>query len=130
MDIVPLTIWREARGEGPEGMLAVACVIRNRASKPKWWNADPERVCLQRRQFSCWNDSDANRDLYPSAGDAPTWTQAVNAWKLANDGQTADPTNGACFYCNPAACFPRNPFDNEKFKISAKIGKHVFYVQV
>jgi spore germination cell wall hydrolase CwlJ-like protein len=93
MDIVELTIWREARGEGEPGMAAVYHVIANRAAAGRSWPADPERVCLQAHQFSCWDSSNPQRDLYQKAGD--------NAYALAvaicmQPG--ADPTGGATAY--------------------------------
>ncbi len=50
--IIAGTIWHEARGEGREGILAVASVIWNRAQRDgKSLNA----VCLAPKQFSCNN---------------------------------------------------------------------------
>ena len=93
MDIVPLTIWREARGEGEPGMAAVYHVIANRAAAGRSWPVYPERVCLQAYQFSCWNSSDPQRDLYPKMGD--------NAYALAAAiclQPGTDPTGGATAY--------------------------------
>jgi spore germination cell wall hydrolase CwlJ-like protein len=50
--VVALTILAEARGEGRDGMAAVACVIAQRAENR---SITPEKVCLQKWQFSCWN---------------------------------------------------------------------------
>jgi hypothetical protein len=50
--VVALTILAEARGEGKEGMAAVACVISQRSMNR---SLTPEQVCLQKWQFSCWN---------------------------------------------------------------------------
>jgi len=87
LNLPAVTIWREARGEGQPGMLAVAFVIRNRAQQGKPWPHDPDRVCLQRKQFSCWNDNDHQRDLYPdSTLDATTYETAVAAWESAWNG--------------------------------------------
>lgn len=58
-----LTLWAEARGEPIEGIVSVACVIRNRVladlghdNKPDWWGEGYRGVCLKPFQFSCWND--------------------------------------------------------------------------
>lgn len=59
-DTLLVTILGEARGEEIEGRIAVGCVIRNRARDPKRWPDDIKGVCLERWQFSCWNDTDAN----------------------------------------------------------------------
>ena len=60
LDIAAKTVWGEARSEGDLGMLAVACVIVNRAKRKAGRLAD---VCLKPFQFSCWNDNDPNRPL-------------------------------------------------------------------
>ena len=57
-DIVAMTILGEARGEGYAGMYAVACVIKQRSINRK---LTPAQVCLERWQFSCWNEKDKNR---------------------------------------------------------------------
>lgn len=38
LEIMALTVWAEARGEGNEGMAAVAWVIRHRWENPGWWS--------------------------------------------------------------------------------------------
>ena len=50
--IVAATILAEARGEGFDGMQAVACVIKQRMIER---GKDAATICLQRKQFSCWN---------------------------------------------------------------------------
>ena len=52
-ETVAATILAEARGEGEAGMYAVACVIQKRAITRK---LTPEKVCLQKMQFSCNNN--------------------------------------------------------------------------
>lgn len=70
LDTMALTVWAEARGEGPDGMAAVAWVIRHRFENPGWWSRQrgdgiPDdtiaAVCLDAYQFSCWNPSDPQR---------------------------------------------------------------------
>lgn len=51
--IVAATILAEARGEGFDGMQAVACVIKKRMIERQ---KDAASICLQKEQFSCWND--------------------------------------------------------------------------
>ena len=52
-EIVAATLILEAGGEYATGsMEAVNEVIRNRAAKRK---LTTKQVCLQRKQFSCWN---------------------------------------------------------------------------
>lgn len=59
--VMAKTIWGEARGDGTQGMTAVACVIMNRVNNPSWWGDTVTQVCLQPYQFSCWNIGDPNR---------------------------------------------------------------------
>ena len=54
-----LTLWGEARGEAVEGRIAVGCVVRARVRDPRW-PTTYQGVCLQPRQFSCWNEADPN----------------------------------------------------------------------
>ena len=69
--IIALTLLAEARGEGTEGMEAVAMVIKQRMANRK---QTASQVCLAPKQFSCWNgkSSDDLRHLWqsPAAPDA------------------------------------------------------------
>ena len=56
--IVAQTILAEARGDGKGGMYAGAACIKVRAQKRK---LSFKQVCLQPKQFSCWNVGDPNR---------------------------------------------------------------------
>ena len=62
LDTAARTVWGEARGEFQEGRVAVAKVIVNRSEKGGWWGDTLKRVCLKPWQFSCWNESDPNRE--------------------------------------------------------------------
>jgi hypothetical protein len=54
--IVACTLYGEARSESTEGILAVACVIRNRVMDERnRWPKTYREVCLQPKQFSCWS---------------------------------------------------------------------------
>jgi N-acetylmuramoyl-L-alanine amidase len=55
LQIFACTLYGEARSEQTEGIIAVACVIRNRVHDPKGrWPKTYKGVCLQPWQFSCW----------------------------------------------------------------------------
>lgn len=58
IEILGLTIIGEARGERIQGQVAVGSVIRNRLMTGK---KSYHEVCLEKHQFSCWNDKDPNR---------------------------------------------------------------------
>lgn len=69
--IIALTLLAEARGEGTEGMEAVAMVIKQRMANRK---QTASQVCLAPKQFSCWNGKTSD-DLHhlwqsPAAPDA------------------------------------------------------------
>lgn len=61
-EVLALTAWAEARGDGKQGnssveeRIAVMSVIRNRVADPAWWGNTYRAVCLKSMQFSCWND--------------------------------------------------------------------------
>jgi len=76
-------------------MCAVTHVILNRAatSPRNGWPSDPEQVCLQPLQFSCWDDRDPQRHLYPNLNDR-YYLVAVGLSLQAGD----DPTGGATAY--------------------------------
>lgn len=60
-NIVARTILAEARSEGSNGMYAVACVIQERAIER---HMSPAKICLQPKQFSCWNKAtDADKKV-------------------------------------------------------------------
>lgn len=53
--VLACTLWGEARSENTDGILAVACVIRNRVKDAAHrWPQTYRGVCLQPKQFSCW----------------------------------------------------------------------------
>lgn len=61
-------LYGEARGESLEGIVAVGCVIRNRALTPAWWGVGYRSVCLKRDQFSCfWGDDKNTSETYEVA---------------------------------------------------------------
>jgi N-acetylmuramoyl-L-alanine amidase len=99
VDTVARTIFGEARGEGPQGMQAVASVILNRAKRPCWWGRDITGVCRAPFQFSAWLVSDPNRPKLLAVTDAdPFFRCALAIADLAVAGALPDNTNGADSY--------------------------------
>jgi N-acetylmuramoyl-L-alanine amidase len=121
-EIVPvMTVWREASGEGPEGMLAVAWVLKNRSVKRKLTVAE---VCLQPWQFSSMNaPKDPAMTHYPAPDDA-SFRSAYNAWQLAERGVAADPTDHADFYFATTIAEPDWAKD---YTFTVQIGRQRFY---
>lgn len=60
-EILTLTLYGEARGEAIEGQIAVANVIMNRFISNRSKYKTIIDVCLEPKQFSCWNVGDPNR---------------------------------------------------------------------
>ena len=124
-DTLSRVIWGEARGEGVQGMTAVACVVLNRAANPSWWGKDIVTVCLKPWQFSCLNANDPNKDkLLQVTLDDP---QFAEAWDIAGQavaGTLQDITNHADSYYVTDSQEP-------KWAVSktpcAVIGKHSFF---
>ena len=119
MDILGITIWREARGEGAAGMTGVYWVIRNRsaASPHNGWPADLEQVCLQPFQFSCWNSSDTQRAKYPGVDD-PQYKAIPGFYSQP------DPTGGATAYYDTSIVPP--PWARQS-EFKTQIGSLKFY---
>ena len=121
--LLAICMWRESRGEGGAGMIAVGCVIRNRVHD---WSQDWRKVIVGANQFSSMTiQNDPNTVLYPLDTDV--------VFPLAHgifDGTTPDPTGGAHFYANEAAItsdwYRKQIMENVEHPITVVIGKHTF----
>ena len=115
-EIVAATLILEAGGEYSTGsMEAVNEVIRNRAAKRK---LTTRQVCLQRKQFSCWNSGRIDQ-LLAKAKRHPRFSEALAIVK----GSDTNYTGGADHY-HPDYC---SPYWASSFKKTCKIGLHIFY---
>jgi len=115
--VVALTILAEARGEGKDGMAAVACVIAQRAENR---SITPEKVCLQRKQFSCWNgktEADLAHLLKLPQAKTALWLEA-NLHRL-NRAKIGYADHYHADYVKPYWAKGRTP--------AITIGKHLFY---
>ncbi len=104
IDVLARTLWGEARGEGIDGMKAVACVILNRVHVAEkkggfWWGNNIIQVCQKPYQFSCWNRSDPNFRKLQAVGEEDLYfASALRIARRAVIGALADITNGATHY--------------------------------
>lgn len=126
IDVVAMTLWGEARGEGEQGMRAVACVIGNR-TKREGQQKGYVAVCREFRQFSCWNENDPNRLQLEAVRRNPD-----NAFRLAAAiarqlirGELEDFTFGATHYF--AASIPQRPNWAKDKNPCFRLGKHLFF---
>jgi len=115
--IVALTILAEARGEGPDGMTAVAACIYQRSLNRK---ITPDQVCLQPKQFSCWNgksEADLEHLLKLPQAKTALWLEA-NLHRL---------NRAKIGYADHYHADYVNPYWADKTKKTFTIGKHIFY---
>jgi len=86
-----LVVWREARGESRDNQIAVAHVIKTRASKPGWWGKDIMGVLFQPWQFSSVTDpKDRQLTTWPKSSD-PSWRTACDVACGVLDGTYENP---------------------------------------
>lgn len=84
--LMALTIWGEARGECDEGKIAVGTVILERVEHRKWDGETIKEVCLQKRQFSCFDERDPNYGKCLNI--AETWDASIATIPSLNDCYT------------------------------------------
>ena len=134
LDTLARTLYGEARGEGVEGMEAVAYVIMNRVKLAddnivRWWGGNIKDVCLKPWQFSCWNENDPNLEKLKELNDNNrTFLTAlyVAADVMVKYKDSEDPTNGATHYHTKSI----SPAWSQGLIPCAYIGDHVFYNDV
>jgi N-acetylmuramoyl-L-alanine amidase len=129
IDVLARTIWGEARGEGKEGMEAVASVILNRVAVAKrldgyWWGNTVIQVCQKPYQFSCWNKLDPNFKKLISVDEQDMYfATALRVAHRAMLGFVKDPTKGATHY----HALNVSPDWAKGHTPTNRIGHHVFY---
>jgi spore germination cell wall hydrolase CwlJ-like protein len=131
-----LCIWKEARGEGQNGMRAVAHVIKNRVGTPGFAHTLHD-VIYGKNQFTSMSiPSDPEFNLIPPPGDVQFAYCTTLCPQILN-GSDEDLTFGAHYYENAATAtsgwFTRNiagPDGNgvEGHSLTACIGKQTFYL--
>jgi spore germination cell wall hydrolase CwlJ-like protein len=136
-----VTLYGEAAGEPVEGQIAVANAVRNRVRSPiRWWGTGTAGVCLQAKQFSCWNVDKAGAPDAPRVyaiaetllrGEVPAELALVQQLRWIATGiiagQLQDNTRGANHYLTsrllratpPDWAIGRTPV--------AEIGAHSFF---
>ena len=99
VDVLARTVYGEARGASALGKEAVAHVVLNRWRRGGWWGNTILKVCLHKLQFSCWNDSDPNREklMVVDLGDS-LFRECHYAALAAIRDEDNDPTRGAFHY--------------------------------
>jgi len=126
-EVLARTLWGEARGDGKDGMQAVANVVVNITEKPGWWGHDISTVCLAPWQFSCWlNEPVGEKEkLLAVTEQDPQYQIALNLAQLAIDGILPDTTKGATSYY--AISMPNPPVFAKPENFTVQIGQQKFY---
>lgn len=132
--LLALTMWREAQGEGREGMRAVGHVIRNRVVgyKEAW-----DVVITKKWQFSSISVKGDNETVdWPDRNDPEpkvrAWLEAMQLAGPIYEGADTDITQGATHYFNPQATPPESSFwrtvaNNPSFEKVLTLGRHQFF---
>jgi N-acetylmuramoyl-L-alanine amidase len=122
--LLALVIWREARGEGPLCMTAVACSIRNRVSRPGWWGKDYISVISKKWQYSSMSaPGDPQLIIYPQIGDA-AFDKALEIADQVINEVVKNPVPGADSFYDDSISPPRWA---TKDTFVAKIGRMNFH---
>jgi Cell Wall Hydrolase len=125
--LMALCVWREASGQGEEGMSAVMHVIHNRARD---WKQTITGIVIAHNQFTSMTyRGDPGTVRWP----LPTDKAFQTAWKLANEiDSSTDITKGAHYYANLSILTSSWFRDNivgkpDEHPVLAVIGAHTFY---
>ncbi|MBA2398728.1 MAG: cell wall hydrolase [Bradyrhizobium sp.] len=126
------TIYGEARSqkEPASGRQAVAHVVMTRLRK-KWRGATTiTQVCRSNRQFSCWNDNDANKKIIEAAnrGINPVFDQCYTFAEQVANGQLEDNTGDATHYYSETIARPN--WAKPPAKQTTQVGSHLFFRNV
>ena len=135
IDILALTILGEARGEMVEGQIAVGCVIRNRLHTHPSKYKTYKDVCLESKQFSCWNENDPNRKFLLNIGESmlneeindPLIRQAIWIARGITDWYIIDNTKGSEFYMTRKLFDTSRPVWARNSRNELDFGRHVFF---
>jgi spore germination cell wall hydrolase CwlJ-like protein len=115
-EVVTATLILEAGGEYSFGaMEAVHEVIVNRARNRK---LSPREVCLQPKQFSCWNDADVASQVI-KAKRHRRWREAFAITRLPLTSYARGADHYHADYVDP--------YWNKSMTVVARIGRHIFY---
>lgn len=119
-----LCVYGEARGEGQQGMLAVANVVKNRVEQRGTY---VHQEILRDRQFSYFNNDweMAKRDLekFDCKKDAESLKTAFKVSLMVMFNTKGDNTKGATFYHAKRV----KPYWVDYVDLTVEIKNHVFY---
>lgn len=135
-EIVSLTIIGEGRGEPIEGQVAIGCVIRNRLHNNPVKYENYFQVCLEPKQFSCWNEDDPNYALLLDLAERIVNNQTLTDSYLKQcmfiaqgvvDWIIRDNTRNACNYVTKDIFYNHKPSWARKATNIQEKGSQVFF---
>src|SRR5579864_1701829 len=131
-----LCAWKEARGEGADGMRAVLHVLRNRVGFTGFAYSLHD-VIYGKNQFTSMSvPSDPEFPPQPDEDDqvfTEALTMAQTIFHGAEPDELPDPTSGAHYYANlhnvsRDGWFYKNVvLDSRSHAVTAQIGRHTFF---
>lgn len=123
--VIATTLWGEARGEGLDGLMAVASVIWYESRRRK---ISPMAECLRPWRYSCWRKGvfqQKNPDIK-----SPIWKTCLEIANALMAG-VFTPTLTASHYFNPKGVpggWPKS-WNRSKMTFVKKVKQHVFYLE-
>lgn len=114
LNLMAKIVHAESKGEPQQGKIAVASVILNRVTDPKFPDTIRE-VIMQKNAFSCVVNGEIN--VTPNEASYAAVYDAIKG---------VDPTNEALFFYNPSIATCSWMKNVEKKKVT-NIGHHVFF---
>lgn len=101
-DIGIRTLLGEAASEGPEGLAAVAHVLKNRAYDGSYGGKSIASVALAEKQFSAWNSGAGGNNPSKWNPESRQYKEAGAVFDAVMQGKHVDPTGGATHYYSPS----------------------------
>ncbi len=125
-EIMARTAMGEARGEGPEGMVAVMWCGLNRFNSKKWFSAlTIAGAFLKRLQFDCWTSEDVNYAYIINISDDIGMFRNALQWAgQVISGMIPDPTGSATHYYDDSIAAPEW---TKGATMTVKIGRLIFW---
>jgi spore germination cell wall hydrolase CwlJ-like protein len=129
--LLALLVWREARNQTFQGMLAVAWSVRNRVmhSPAAWWGHTWAGVILKPYQYSSFNHDNPEVGLLPVEPADAVFAQCLMAAQRAylNMNPELNPIGLATHYYAPKSV-KTEPEWRATATFVATIGDHDFYI--
>ena len=127
--ILARTIYGEARDEPEDGQRAVGEVIMNRVASNRYPDS-VSGVCLQSKQFSCWNLNDVNRSKIISLKPGNGNSRFDSCYSIAGEilaGNRSQLSTDVLHYYSDRISAPSWVTKSPNANMEKKIGHHLFY---